>query len=43
MLTVRAAVQRIKSEVAYWLNPTTICSLCESLQYRWRERRGGTP
>src|ERR1700682_5592988 len=41
MVTIHAAVQRIKSEVAYWLNPKTICSLCESLQYRWRERTLG--
>jgi len=41
MLTIHAAVQRIKSEVAYWLNPKTICSLCESLEYRWRERTLG--
>lgn len=41
MVSIHAAVQRIKSEVAYWLNPHTICSLCESLNYRWRERTLG--
>jgi len=41
MASIHAAVQRIKSEVAYWLKPETIWSLCESLQHRWRERKLG--
>jgi hypothetical protein len=36
--SIHAAVQRIKSEVAHWLEPKTIRSLCQSLGHVWRER-----
>jgi DDE family transposase len=36
--TIHAAIQRIKSEVAHWLEPQTIRSLCQSLGHVWRER-----
>jgi hypothetical protein len=36
--SIHAAVERIKTEVGYWLKPESICALCESLNYVWRER-----
>jgi hypothetical protein len=36
--TIHAALQRIKSEVAHWLEPQTIRSICQSVGHVWRER-----
>jgi len=36
--SIRAAVARIKAEVAHWLTRTTIHDVCLSLGHVWRER-----
>jgi hypothetical protein len=36
--SILAAVRRIKAEVAHWLTPASIRTLCRALGYSWRER-----
>lgn len=37
-LSILAAVQRIKADIADWLAPEAIRELCQTLGYSWRER-----
>ena len=37
-VSILAAVQRIKAEIADWLAPEAIRELCQTLGYSWRER-----